>query len=209
MPKADTTLTVVEKDLAAYKDYPFIGVHFGANLDTSGQVKNKAMADSYGSTVKVDGSVYKGTNTYITSTIASASSKTGDGIATLESGNDFSYSDKFVFSQYSFGNKNANGYGRDFLVSVKRSEDSDTKLLYSFNYHFGTNKNFLSVEAYRDGALYAVMFYDAVNHEFYGTQLEFEFLDDKTTVGESTNYNIKNNGVVVGTVTGSTYAKAA
>ena len=206
MPKADIALTVSEKDLALFKGYPFIGSFYGANLyGSAGQKTNITVGTGYGVVVTPDGTMTKGGSTKFT--ITEATSATGDGLGTLSNGKDFFYSDKFVFGHYSFSYANSSAFDNDYLVAVKYS-DGDATSLYKYNWQMGNSKNFISVEAYKDGVLYACMFYDAVNKEFYGTGLVFDFKDEATSVGSSKNYDVKVNGVVVGTVTNGAYAKA-
>lgn len=206
----NVTVTVTEKNLSAFKNYVFAGKnYFGANLYSIG-AKTASTSTSYSVFIDGSGAVTKGSSKY---TLVSATSLTGDGIGTLSTGKNFCYSDNMIFGHYSFNQTIDNSFGKDYIVAVRTVDDSDIYSNYSFEYQVGTDKKFIAVEAYRtvggEKTYVASLFFDALNKEFYGTGLSFNFHEGSTTIAStSSTYDVVVNGTTVGTVNGTTYTKA-
>lgn len=208
----NVTVTVTEKNLSAFKGYSFVGSnYYGNNIYVAGANTRKVSDSSY--TVYVDGSGTMTKGTSKTYTITSATTKTGDGVATLSSGKDFCYSDNFVFGHYNFAYSLSNSFNKDYIVAVRSVDSSDTYSDYSFEYIVANDRTFIAVNAYRtvgaDKTYIASMFFDATNKEFYGTGLSFVLKEGTTTIGSTTaSFDVVVNDTTVGTVTSGKYAKA-
>ena len=207
MPNDAVTASVSEKSLVKFKDYPFVGSYSGGNLYNIGHTTYPSSSyqsmTSYTLTASADGSLnYKGTKY----TIDSATSATGDGIATLTNGYQFAYSDKFAFCRYSMNSSSTlnNAFGKDWAVMVKPAEGGNVSN-YSFVYSIGSNKDYIAVVAYDDNLdLYACMFFDAVNKEFYSTGVTFS----GSVNSDSQTFDVLVNGSVIGSVNNASYTKA-
>lgn len=208
----NVTVTVTEKNLSAFKGYSFVGSnYYGNNIYSAGASESFSASTSY--TVYVDGSGAMTRGTSSKYTVTSATTKTGDGVATLSTGKDFCYSDNFIFGHFSLTNSLSNSFGKDYIVAVRAVDSSDTYSNYKFEYIIASDKSFIAVNAYRtvdaDKTYVASMFFDAINKEFYGTGLSFVLKEGTTKLGSTTaSFDVVVNDTTVGTVTSGKYAKA-
>ena len=189
MPEVDTgvTITVTEKDLTAFLDYPFVGSYLGDNIYGTSTSTGKSVGTSnYSFTIDGAGDFYRGS----AHTIVSATSTTGPGIAYLEEeGSDsdlFAYSadGKIIFSHYNFGSLTSD----DNLFAVKMQSPDDDPSLYTMDYEIFGNKSYVAVQYYRDGVEYAAAFVDyhgKTLNPHYNLDVDFEFLDGTTKITDT------------------------
>ncbi len=213
----DVTITVTEKNVGLYKNYPFVGTFYGYNLyGSTATGVEKTCNSSYGLKINGAGEVFKGTATTTVTTITSLSQldpESQNGLIQLSTGNNIIYTPNFVLSHYSLSNTFANNFNNDFLLATKSVDDSDTLSNYRLT-HLWNKANFLAVQSYRvtdDGTTYLASFFvDFVNKEYYGENLSFVLADDSTTIAStSSTFDVVVNGVTIGTVANNVYTKAA
>ena len=204
MPKADITMTVKENNLKILEGHELVGSYVGANIYAYSGTKQSvaSTSSSYNSTIAENGTFMKNTNKYIVSEVSTAD---GDGLATLSTGNQFLYGGNFLVADYGLDTTVAK-MGSDLDVFVKKQSADDTatyKMKYLLVYG-----SFLAVQATRNDVLYASMFFDLANKEFYATGLVFEFAGAGQTVDTTKTFTVKVGTTTIGTVTNGTYAKA-
>ncbi|MGM9873482.1 MAG: hypothetical protein ACI31G_00990 [Bacilli bacterium] len=217
----DVKITIAEKNVAAYKNYVFANVnHFGLEVYTTGARTSLSASSSYSLFINGAGEIKKGTSTSYGIISVSETSTYTKGLASIQSLSsstasiyDFYYDENVIVAGWSLTSTFANGYGKDWLVSVHSLDDSDTLSNYSFEYYLESSKTFFALNAYRkvneETTYYCSVFFDYTNKEVYSKGLTFELLNDTTTVVSTTaNYNVVVDGVTIGTVNGSTYTKA-
>lgn len=213
----DVTIHVTEKNVGLYKGKSFVGQFYGFNLYGSTNTgTEKTCVSSYDMLINGAGEVYKGGTTATTLSIASLSSITPesqDGLIALSTGKDIIYTPNFLLSHYSLNNTFANNYGNDMLLATKRINDEDTRTNYTFTFLWNKG-NFVAVQSYRvdsegNSTYIASFFVDFVNKEYYGENLEFVLAEDTTTIATTTStFDIRVNGIVIGTVSNNAYTKA-
>ncbi len=189
MPRADTvTISVTEKNIAMFLDAPFIGTYLGLNVFGSSSTPTKVMTSfsaSYGVRVTKEGLLYKGSSSYPTEYEITTFA---DGVAQLANGGVFAYSDKIIFSQYSFNSLTAN----DNIVAVKKLNEDDSDDLYKVEAVDFDNRKYQAIQFYRDDQPYAAAFIDIANGKYY-LDVTFELQDGATSITSLTgdqNYNV-------------------
>lgn len=212
----DVTIHVTEKNVGLYKGKSFVGQFYGFNLYGSNTETGKTCVSSYDMLINGAGEVYKGGTTATTLSIASLSSITPesqDGLIALSTGKDIIYTPNFLLSHYSLNNTFAGNYGNDMLLATKRINDEDARTNYTFTFLWNKG-NFVAVQSYRvdsegNSTYIASFFVDFVNKEYYGENLEFVLAEDTTTIATTTStFDVRVNGIVIGTVSNNAYTKA-
>lgn len=209
----NVTISVTEKNVGLYKNYPFVGQFYGFNLyGTSMEVlDNKSGSSSYSVNINGAGEIYKGSSTTPTM-ISSVASDGNKGLITLANSKDIIYTPNFLLAHYSFSNSFSNNFNNDFLLATKRVNNADTLDNYTFTSLWSSNK-FLAVQSYRtdsnsEKTLVASFFVDFVNKEYYGEGLEFVLDESSTTIASKTStFTVKVNDVIIGSVSNNTYTK--
>ena len=183
-----------EKVKSFAENHAIIGSYKGANIyntnATTVNCNTSATVDSWGSYTSAVSFVADGEN----------SPATGDGRVLLN-GDPTKYAyygNGFLINSWTATTGANNTY--DLYVYYKASS---VKMAYKLNRSY-----FGAVEAIVDNVVVARCFYTLASgsgiRQFYATGVEFEFTNDATTVGVSTSaFNVKVNGTVIGSVSGS------
>lgn len=184
----ETTVTVQESDLTKFMGYPFIGSYIGDNLyDGRTGTNAQVGTSSYSFDITSDGSMTGGKN----ETIIDATSMEAPGTANLEGGKIFAYSDRIIFSHYSFSGLDRN----DNLFAVKKLDPEDENSLYTMDYEIFGDNSFISVQYYRDGEPYAAAFVDYygtfVSDPHYHLDVTFEFVEGEKITDDNAHYLVK------------------
>jgi len=211
----NVAISVTEKNVGLYKNYPFVGQFYGFNLyGSSKEVLNdsKCASSAYSTNINGAGEIYIGSSS-TPKMISSVTQKGNNGLITLESGKDMIYTPNFVLSKYNLGDNFSNNYGNDFLFATKSVNKTDTLNNYSFTSLWSSGK-FLAAQSYRtdsstnEKTLVASFFVDFENKEYYGDGLEFVLDESSTTIASKTStFTVKVNDVTVGSVSNNTYTK--